>query len=660
MADDIKFVIGVDDRDLIKAQKEQIKFQRNLVTIEKAYRKGDITASRYNAELAKQAKQLQALGGSYRTANSEVRKFAYQMRQADDATLAQTEAMAFAGKRVNRLGVNLQQAGYQIGDFAVQVQGGTNVMVALGQQGAQLAGIFGPAGAIAGAGLAITTAFLAPLMKVRDEAKKAADATEEFENKVKSLDKALRDYAKTKEAVSLGLTPDELTAQEALDKEVKALKEAKDALQEINDLISNSFKMGGGEAAAGLALGQLVGILPNADDVKAAEKLVVESEERIVELQAKIRQEAREKAEAILNQSYEESQRAAALAEYEAGQKVLAEREAWVNKAATIFRDAQKRLRDEEVALTERSLDRLFANRTLLYRIRFSGETDVMSQAVESSGKFKPKQSFEELVAMGYDPETLMGLGLKPKPKKKTSTGSKKADPLAELRKRITLEEQLFGKTEAQRQVMQALGVDYEKVYGKEATDQIIGRINKIKELQKEEDKLADIAQNIGSSFESAFTSMVDGTSSVKDAFRNMARDIVAYLFEVLVMQRAINSFGGMLSGSSNSIVSTIGSKLESYDGGGYTGSGPRSGGMDGRGGRLAMIHPQETVVDHTKANSGSGEQIVINQSFNFAANGDESVKKLIAQAAPQIANMTQKQIIDSRRRGGTMKSTFG
>ena len=44
---------------------------------------------------------------------------------------------------------------------------------------------------------------------------------------------------------------------------------------------------------------------------------------------------------------------------------------------------------------------------------------------------------------------------------------------------------------------------------------------------------------------------------------------------------------------------------------------------------------------------------VVINQSFNFAANGDDSVKKLIAQAAPQIANMTQKQIMDSRRRGG-------
>ena len=245
--------------------------------------------------------------------------------------------------------------------------------------------------------------------------------------------------------------------------------------------------------------------------------------------------------------------------------------------------------------------------------------------------------------------------------KTKPSGGSKKADPLAELRKRITLEEQLFGKTEAQRQVIQALGVDYEKVYGKPATDELIERINKLKELQEEEAKIADLAQTIGSAMEKSFVSMVDGTSSVKDAFRDMARDIVAHLYKVLVVQQMINSFGGMLSGSSNPILSKLGGALESYEGGGYTGSGSRSGGMDGRGGRLAMIHPRETIVDHTKAGSGgSGEAVVVNQTFNFAANGDDSVKKLIAQAAPQIANMTQKQIMDSRRRGGAMKSTFG
>ncbi len=37
-----------------------------------------------------------------------------------------------------------------------------------------------------------------------------------------------------------------------------------------------------------------------------------------------------------------------------------------------------------------------------------------------------------------------------------------------------------------------------------------------------------------------------------------------------------------------------------SFAGGGYTGNGPRSGGEDGRGGFWAMMHPRETVIDHT------------------------------------------------------------
>ena len=59
---------------------------------------------------------------------------------------------------------------------------------------------------------------------------------------------------------------------------------------------------------------------------------------------------------------------------------------------------------------------------------------------------------------------------------------------------------------------------------------------------------------------------------------------------------------------SANDAVKTISAKMSSYDGGGYTGDGARSGGLDGQGGFLAMMHPQETVIDHTRGGSaGSG-----------------------------------------------------
>lgn len=48
------------------------------------------------------------------------------------------------------------------------------------------------------------------------------------------------------------------------------------------------------------------------------------------------------------------------------------------------------------------------------------------------------------------------------------------------------------------------------------------------------------------------------------------------------------------------------GMRLTSFDGGGYTGKRSRSGGMDGKGGFLSLLHPDETVIDHTKSGGSS------------------------------------------------------
>ena len=51
-----------------------------------------------------------------------------------------TLALNNMGRSMNRMGVLTQQAGYQVGDFIVQVQSGTNAFVAFGQQATQVAG----------------------------------------------------------------------------------------------------------------------------------------------------------------------------------------------------------------------------------------------------------------------------------------------------------------------------------------------------------------------------------------------------------------------------------------------------------------------------------------------------------------------------------------
>lgn len=70
----------------------------------------------------------------------------------------------------------MQQAGYQVQDFIVQVQGGQNALVAFSQQGSQLAGAFGPSGAIVGALIALGSVLAGVLITSLNGGKNAMDA----------------------------------------------------------------------------------------------------------------------------------------------------------------------------------------------------------------------------------------------------------------------------------------------------------------------------------------------------------------------------------------------------------------------------------------------------------------------------------------------------
>ncbi|MDN2486433.1 tail protein (tape measure) [Kosakonia sacchari] len=71
---------------------------------------------------------------------------------------------------------SMQQAGYQVQDFIVQVQGGQSALVAFSQQGSQLAGAFGPGGAVVGAILALGSVLAGVLITSLNGGKNAMDA----------------------------------------------------------------------------------------------------------------------------------------------------------------------------------------------------------------------------------------------------------------------------------------------------------------------------------------------------------------------------------------------------------------------------------------------------------------------------------------------------
>ncbi|MFC3169218.1 hypothetical protein [Paracoccus fontiphilus] len=99
---------------------------------------------------------------------------------------------------------------------------------------------------------------------------------------------------------------------------------------------------------------------------------------------------------------------------------------------------------------------------------------------------------------------------------------------------------------------------------------------------------------------EGFFGSITGGADGVIDALSGILEQIA----KVQLAKAGMGLLGATSWGSG--AMESLGNLL-SMDGGGYTGNGARSGGMDGKGGFLAMLHPQETVIDHTKGQSAGG-----------------------------------------------------
>ena len=89
--------------------------------------------------------------------------------------------------------------------------------------------------------------------------------------------------------------------------------------------------------------------------------------------------------------------------------------------------------------------------------------------------------------------------------------------------------------------------------------------------------------------------------------------------------------------------------KAQSFEGGGFTGPGARAGGLDGKGGYMAMVHPNESVIDHTKGQSGG--VTIVNNIDASGAGQDVEQKIRMAMEQSSSATIAQIQSLMQRRR---------
>ena len=155
-----------------------------------------------------------------------------------EASAANDNEVTHSTANYRRFGAVAQQAGYQVGDFAVQIASGQNALVAFTQQGAQLLGFFGPWGAVLGAVVAVAGAFAVALWDTDEAADDAADSIERYKESVKEAEifiKRLNDETKTQGEL-LRDERDEIlkTAQARVKAAIAALEERKSRVEAMN------------------------------------------------------------------------------------------------------------------------------------------------------------------------------------------------------------------------------------------------------------------------------------------------------------------------------------------------------------------------------------------------------------------------------------------
>ena len=132
--------------------------------------------------------------------------------------------------------------------------------------------------------------------------------------------------------------------------------------------------------------------------------------------------------------------------------------------------------------------------------------------------------------------------------------------------------------------------------------------LDQVEEAYRRADEAARFFDQAQKNFEEGFVDAIVSGQSLTQVFADLASAIAKAALQAALF--GSGPMAGLFGGSGSGLLGGITGSLFSFDGGGYTGSGSRSGGMDGKGGFLAMLHPDETVLDHKKGQSGAGSNV--------------------------------------------------
>ena len=605
-------------------------YERSLNEINQAHRVGVLSVKQHEAAVE--------------SLNLEYQNFQNGMAQAGNR-FQQYSAQTRSG--MSGMGMAIQQTGYQVGDFLVQVQGGTNWMVAFGQQATQLVGILPAMGAgfmglsmgalvalSAGLGIAIplVTAIGAAFMRTSDSANAGAKEIDVYAEALQSLTSEIQKNQDAFLQAKFGV--ETAGRAQALQQEVTLQKEVADAQGRILQMEQqlDSFRSGRGAAYINLA-------------ISGKKEEIALEEENLATLQEKLQIiSAQNEAQRMLN----------------GGLSVAA----GIQKGLVYDKQVELRLSKEQ-EIAEAKAEELARRKKDAFHA-MAGEMGAVSSSI-----FEAADSAERLagvdIASGIAEaaNTAMtlanNLGVSFDVAKKLAAGGYSdgptvfdpRDPRFDPAK--AAQEGQFGFTYGRSVSSSASGGGG----GGGRQTNLRKEIDLTKELTQVERDRQNVLRSTESSLTSGFMAMVEGTKSVKGAFKTMAYDIVRELYRVLVVQRLVGAISGGFGMFTGSSTGSLGLPFGLATGGTMMPNQPYLVGEHGP--ELVIPRHSGTVVNANQTAGAMSESGGFTQNLSINVSGSDAamVRTEIAKMIPQITNATKSAMIDAKQRGGQMAQAF-
>lgn len=545
-----------------------------------------------------------------------------RIKQISRSTTVMSSRTRAANQQFGAMRGSLGQLGYQIQDVAVQLQSGQNAMLVFGQQGSQIASIFGPGGAVIGAVLAVSaalgTALLPRLFDSTDAAKDLEQALEDLDGIVATSDDnvllladAMGELARqSKAAAEVELRFGAIRAADALNA----------SLAQMGETLENSF---GGflQAAVSTSLAQIERVRREGltfDDVMAT------GPGRAARLAQRefgvLRGEIRDVSEEL---GITEQAAFDLLAAFSANQ-VDATQQSLDALSGTIL-DLQPATGDASEALVRFQAQTARQAReaaTAAERVQFLNDSlrefSETGQIGETESSAKANQEAVKALQARMEAETRIREQAEQRFAQLQSSLQSPAERLrAQYEERLAVIQEYeateFANMQAANEAKLALEQQYTEQHTRlqaaqaqasmSAAQSIVGitsyQMNQLAGLFKE-------GSAAGKAFFVAQQALAAANAVVQGYQAGMAIRVAYAQLAAMTANPALAAAGEVhakiAEGMGIATAGIIGAQtVASFAGGGYTGPGVRAGGLDGQGGYMAMVHPQESIIDHTQ-----------------------------------------------------------